>query len=319
MAEEIGGIDSKSLAETVAAAAVAAAPEVPEVAPGQEPPLEGLEPGLEPPVVDTPPPVEPVPEVPEEFPTLDDHTLELARMGIDLGVSRAELPADMQPIYDRLAQQAITYAQAQQAKSAQLEEAQAEIHQFAQKLQDDPQKVLLTMALTNPEAFRETIEAYDRMQEDEFYKNTMIKDLQAEAKLAASQRQEQMWQQRAIKQRIAQVTRATHMAADHYGVSHELAEEFVAGAVTRNGGDIELSQIGPIVARLAPTGRTIPPQEKVARTAQAPTTSVAGTGQPVASTGSSDPEISPGLTRANRNPFLDLVRGAAGRVGQPKE
>ena len=188
MAEEIGGVDSKSLAESVAAAVVANPPE-PEVPPVQVPGedlsgqvAEGETPAVEEVVPDIAPvvePAEPVVETPP--PTLDELTLELARMGIDLGVNRAELAEEVQPMYDRFAQQALTQAHQMQSRQDQLQDAQAEIQQFAQKLQDDPQKVLLTMAVTNPEAFQETVQAYERMAEDEFYRNTVIKDLQAEA------------------------------------------------------------------------------------------------------------------------------------------
>jgi len=322
MAEEIGGVDSATLAQATAEAVAnnplpepevvdpallaqdpEIAPElVPEVAP--EPEVAAVVPEV---------PVTPEPEVAP--PTLDELTLELARVGLDLGINRAELAPELQPAYDRLAQQALLSAQQSQDEQARLADAQAEIQQFAQKLQDDPEKVLLTMAITNPEAFQASVQAYEKMAEDDFYRDTVIKDLKAEAKLAATERKSHLLDQRTRQAKIAQVTRATRLAADQYSVDHGMAEELVAAAITRGGGDIELNQIAGVVARLAPAARpAIPVQEKVARTAQAPTLTTQGQGTPAVSTEPEGPEISPGLTPANRNPFLDLVRGAAGRL-----
>jgi hypothetical protein len=323
MAEEIGGVDSQSLAQATAAAVANNPLPEPEVVipPGEEPILEGTPPVIEEvaePVVPEVPvePVVPVVEpVEPEQPALDETTLELARLGIDLGVNRNELPDVVKPMYDEFAQQAIIRAQQWSSREARLQDAQAEIQQFALKLQNDPQKVLLTMAVTNPDAFREAVQSYERMSEDDFYRETVIKDLQAEAKLAATERQARVFQERQVAQKVSQVTRATHLAADRLGVDRGMAEELVASAITRGGGDIELNQVSGIVARLAPAAQpTIPPQEKAVRTAQAPTSPVQGQGTPAVSTDPPESEISPGLTRANRNPFLDLVRGAASRV-----
>jgi hypothetical protein len=324
MPEDIGGVDSQSLAAEAAAAAVGSTE--PETQPEPENLMDQIaeaaaqqDQDLETTTLEVPTEPE-VPEVPteptHEEPVYDEFGLELARLGLDLGIDRSELNPELQPMYDKFAQQAILQAQSWQNQQTRLSEAQAEIQQFAQKLQDDPQKVLLTMAVTNPEAFNEAIESYNRMSEDEFYRNTVIKDLQAEAKTAAVERQQRIFQQQMMQQRVAQVTKATHIAADTYGVDHGLAEELVAAAITRSGGDIDISQISGVISRWAPQSRSVSPQVKAERVAKAPTPqSVQGHGSPVGEESSGDDmEISPGLTRANRNPFLDLVRGAAGRL-----
>lgn len=327
--EEIGGVDSKGLARSVAEELVGRAQEEPEV-PGEdlsqqiaeaeaseeaevEVPESEVDEILEEAEVE-------IEEEEEEEVEYDELTMELARAGIDLGVSRSELAPDLRPVYDRLAEEALTQASRWEQQQEQLESAQAEIQQFAQKLQEDPEKVLLTMAITNPEAFQHSIEIYERMQEDEFYRDTMIKDLQAEAKMAAVERQSRIAEARRMERRVAEVTRATHVAADRYGVDKGLAEELVAAAITRGGGDIDIREVPKIVGRLQGTRRsTVPAGEKLERTKRAPSKSVSGHGEPISKGASDEPELSPGLTAPSRNRFLGLIKDASRRVGVDRE
>lgn len=257
---------------------------------------------------------EPEPE-PEPEPTaqLDEAFMQLAEYGINFGVRKSDLPPELHSAYDNLAGEALTAVQTLQSELQNMHMAQAEMRQFAQKLEQDPQKILLTMAVTKPEAFQEVVQAYEEMQHDERYRNMVIRELQAEAKLSAAERQQQVWQQRQMEQKVKVVTTATHRAAQKYGVDSELAERYVAMQIQANGGDIDPRQVDNVIAQLKPKGPQVAPVQKVQKAQQAPNQSVQGRGTSGPTPGVRD-EASPGLTRASHNPFMDLVKNASRRA-----
>ena len=311
---DIGGVDSEELANEVIRDVVG---NLETLEPGVEPlelgteeeqPLEG-EPVVEAPVT----PIDPV--APVEPSELDETFLQLREIGIDFGIQKGELPPELHDAYDRLAGEAVTAVNAFQTRMNEMQLAQAEMQQFAQKLEQDPQKVLLTMAVTKPEEFQKAVQSYEEMQQDDRYKDMVIRELQAEAKLSAAERQQQVFQQRQMQTKIQVVTKATHVAADKLGVDRDLAEKYVAMQIQANGGDINPGTVEGIVSSLrVRTTPPINPAAKAARVAQAPTRPVEGQGTPTGNAGLPENEASPGLTKVSRNPFLSLVRDASRRV-----
>jgi len=253
---------------------------------------------------------------PVEPTSMDETFLRLAEVGIDFGIRKGDLPEELHGAYDRLADEAMIAVNVYQNKMNQMQMAQAEMQQFAQRLEQDPQKVLLTMAITKPEAFQEAMTAYEEMQQDDRYKNMVIRELQAEAKLSSAERQQQVWQQRQMSNKIQVVTNATHVAADKHGVDREVAERYVAMQIQANNGDIDPRQVDMVVASLRQKTAVAAAPAKVRKVQQAPTQSVQGQGTPP-SRGAIVPkdEVSPGLTHSSRNPFLSLVKQASRRIG----
>lgn len=251
---------------------------------------------------------------PEEY---DETFSRLQELGINLGMSPSEIPAELRPVFDRISNEALLAFESMQQRVNEVEMARAEMRQFAEKLEKDPQKILLTMAITKPEQFQQAIQAYEEMQADERYRNMIIRELQAEAKLSAAERQQIVYEQRARNQKVQVVTKATHAAADKLGVDRELAERMVAMQIQANGGDIDPRAVEGVVASLRPKGpspRTTT-QQKMQQVKRAPNAPVEGTGKP-APKSAIQSEASPGLTKASRNPFLDLVRDAGRRLGR---
>jgi len=325
MADMIGGVDSAELAASVAAdiaegmgegtpaveAPVAPAePTVEEMVAGVEVPVEEL--AVEGPVV---PVVPEVPVAPQEA-TLDDVALALQRAGIDLGVSRTDLPVELHQAYDNLTNQALLAADAYTNQMTALQDSQLQMQQFATAIQEDPQKVLLTMAVTNPEAFGNAVAQYEEMQTDERVKGMIMRELKAEATLKAAQRAQEVQAQNQRNNQTSIFVNATKAAAARHGVDPSIAEEMVALSITANGGNLDVRQVDAIVGRLRPTAAAPVPVAtvaKVAATAAAPTAPVQGAGTPAASVPQAD-ESSPGLTSARSNPMIAMVKDAARRV-----
>ena len=262
-------------------------------------------------------PVIPAAEVTPE-PEIDQVFVQLQELGIDLGLTRADLPEELHPSYELLATQAVQAAQVVAERLQQLEVSQMEMKQFAQKMQEDPQKVLLTMAVTNPEAFQEAITTFEEMQTDERTKDLVVRELQAEARLAAADRQAQMYQSRALNSRVAEVETATKNAAARYNVDLTLAQKFVAMRISAGGtGDIDISAVDGVVAQLKPAMRTpVATPAKQAAAAQAPNVPLAGAGTSASAVAD---EVSPGLTTGSRNPLMALVKAASAKVARSED
>ena len=113
-----GGVNAAELAQSAAAAAVSGADLVEgELLEASYPPQDhevdagaideqALQDAVEAAEGD-PVPVQPAPVV--EEPTVDEIQLQLMELGIDLGVTRADLPEDLWPSYEQLASQAVIY------------------------------------------------------------------------------------------------------------------------------------------------------------------------------------------------------------------
>lgn len=193
---------------------------------------------------------------------------ELLEAGIDLGVKPSDVPADLMPAYNELVQSAID--QHSEAMEARLEaqEAQMQIADFAETLQENPQQVLTTMAVQSPDAFQEAMQTFERMQTDEEFRDMKIRELEADAKLKEAERLESARQEQRLEQKAERVRNRTRHVADRHGVDEEVAEQVVASAIIQNDGDIGLSEVDEIVAGLAPAGSQTTEQPKQPETRQ---------------------------------------------------
>ena len=191
-----------------------------------------------------------------------------------------------------------------------------QVNDFRERLEADPQKILLTMALNKPEQFNAAMQVFTRMQQEPEFKELVVKELQAEAKFrAADQKEKSLGQQmRTIKGR--QAAAITRQAARRYSVPVETAESVVAAHVKGGGGDLELSAIEGIVKALAPKNLVARPRVASIIKAKvvAPTQPVAAAAPPPAATTAS-PGLNDGSNRkGGGGGFRSLVREALARA-----
>jgi len=243
----------------------------------------------------------------------------LSEAGIELGITYAEVPPELQPAYARLVQTTVDAAQTtlqQRFESAELVE---QVKEFAQRLQDSPDKLLLSLAVRNPEAFRQAVEVFNEMQTDERVKNLVVRELQAEARLREAERKERVNAQTGQQGKIQRVIAATRRAAATYGVPFAAAENVVAMAIKGNGGDIEITAVDQVVkehaAALGRQGRQkvrLATPQKVAAAAAAPN-QPAGNAAPPPQPGAETP--SKGLQFANpHSRFKNIIRTALAKT-----
>ena len=256
---------------------------------------------------------EPASPTDEELAATESALLEI---GVDLGLTHVDVPAELRPAYDRIVGSVVEVVQSSLQREVEANDAIRQVNDFRERLEADPQKILLTMALNKPEQFNAAMQVFTRMQQEPEFKELVVKELQAEAKFrAADQKEKSLGQQmRTIKGR--QAAAITRQAARRYSVPVETAESVVAAHVKGGGGDLELSAIEGIVKALAPKNLVARPRVASIIKAKvvAPTQPVAAAAPPPAATTAS-PGLNDGSNRkGGGGGFRSLVREALARA-----
>lgn len=213
----------------------------------------------------------------------------LQEMGIDLPVAPDDVPAEFQGTYAEMAQAIIDSQHRATEQSLEAQQAMMRIQQFGQRLStpEGQQRLLLTLALNNPEAFETAVQTATRMQEDPDYADMVRQRMEAEARMEAATRKEQAIERTQRQTKGQQVEARTVRLARRMGVNPDLAKESVAHRIllneSQNGKrDITLSEVDEIVKTLARrTGAKprVKQPEAQRREAQAPTKPAEGTGR----------------------------------------
>lgn len=238
----------------------------------------------------------------------------LKEIGLDIGVAAADLPAELRPAYAKIVQSVADLAE--RAMSQQLE-ASAQIsavNEFKTRLEQSPDRLLLSLAVTKPDAFKKAVEMFSTMEQDPRVKELVLRELEVEARQQETERRERGFTERERRTKANQVIGETRRAARIHGVDYALAEKVVALAVQANGGDLDVADVSDLVKDLRPataqTKRIVTPT-KAAAVKAAPTQSV-DTGKGAGA------DLSPGLKEGGREKgggrFRQLIGEAFSRV-----
>lgn len=242
----------------------------------------------------------------------------LAEAGIDLGITRADLPAELHTAYDRLTGASIDIAQTALAEHLQASEIRAQFDEFKARLESSPDKLLLAIAVSKPDIFQKVVEVFAQMQADPRVQEMVQRELQSEARLQEVTRREKVLNENEARTQARQVIAATKRYSRSYGVDYNTAEKVVALAVQANEGRLDASDVEEIVKDLRPSNRPRAPlAPRVASPAAVQATRTAPTGSVVQTPAPPAPpaaEGSPGLTKIAGSRFRQLIRSAGDRV-----
>lgn len=261
-------------------------------------------------------------EIIEEMTPEDLTALEqsLQAAGISLGTKITDLPQEAQSAYLDALEQVQVVVQDVVEREASTREQQMAMDEFAKKLEESPDKVLLAIALSNPEVFTQVAEVIDAANSDPKVKDLIMRELSTDAKLAEVDRRDRAFNEREHLAKARTVVAATKRSAQTHGVPFPLAEKVVAMAVQANGGDLDVADVDAIVvdlkgAGVAPTARRV---RRVVTPAAQAAAAAAAQPAPAPATPAGTPELSPGLEEGKREGsgglFRGLVRNAARRV-----
>lgn len=211
----------------------------------------------------------------------------LSEMGIELGVEPTSVPEDLKPAYMSLVDAAERVADRLVEVSQENSLLKTEKEDLMRTFQQEPEKVLLTLYFSHPEAFSKVAEVAARANEDQEYKELVLKDLRAELALREARRLETVVTAQQVERLANKITARTDAVAKKHGVDRDLARKLVALAIQENGGrPISLDRVDQVVTQHAKTQgvRRKPLQagkspQSVKAAKQAPTKSVAGAQQ----------------------------------------
>ena len=216
----------------------------------------------------------------------------LVELGVDLGVDRSTVPPELMPAYGKLVQSAIDLSQAELTERLSAHEANRQLQEFGERMEKEPEKVLLAIAITKPDVMEKVVQIFQQMQGDESYRDLIVREMQTDARDRDISRRENTLQKQDMMVKARQVTAATRVACRQQGVPFEMGEKVVALAIKANQGKLEASEVAGIITGLKGFVTTqaarpkplVAAPTKVATQGTAPGAPVAGTLAPQTTT-----------------------------------
>lgn len=196
---------------------------------------------------------------PEEGQQLTDEDFaELQELGVELPMRPSEVPAEMQDAYADLVQEVISAETRAAEVQAEATEQIMRVRDFAQRMQENPDQLLLSMAIEDPETFSEVSQEFQRMQQDPDYAEQKRRELAAEQKMREAERKERSLTQQERTRKAKRLRSQVRRKAKRLGVDPDRAEVEVANAAKRKAyeqdlpaPDISSEEAGQVVENLA--------------------------------------------------------------------
>lgn len=287
-------ISAGQIAAAAAAAAVRGAP-----TPAAEQPLQSQEAQY----------VQPQATTPEDTPTLPNPLAvptevtptahfaseaynQLLQLGIDLPVSPENVNPEFAAAYNVLAQTVLDTHTVAQERSVEAQVAQGRIQALSERLgtPEGQERLILSLALSNPEGFQQAMDKVGRVQTDADYAEAVRIRLEGEAMKEQAVRMNTARESATMQSKGQQVEGRTERLATQLGVDVGLAKQIVASKILQNEAvtgvrDITFAEVDGALQQLAKATNATPvltPGAYQAQ-AQAPQAPAAAAGQtPVA-------------------------------------
>lgn len=259
----------------------------------------------------------------EEVP-LAEISQALSDAGIVLDIDPNELPDEALGVYESLTSAILQAAGKSLEREREANDRMLELNDFSERLQNSPDKIMLALAMEKPEVFAKVAGVVERMADDPALKESVIRELESEVRLQEANRIKRVADVETRTLQGRRVAQETLRQAKRYGVSPEVANEYISSQVRANGNWLEVNQVEPLIQKLSGGQkkkiviRKVRPKkvtpEQAKAVAEANTAPVGGAPAPGATR-----EASPGLHQDNvpKNRggiFRGLVKQAARRT-----
>lgn len=249
---------------------------------------------------------------------------QFSELGIDLPFDIDDIPEDAEPYVADMAQSLLDVNRMAAEKMLEAQEATLQIKDFAEQFNspEGQQRVLMTLAMNNPEVFSQTIQTFQRMQEDPEFAELTRRELATQAREEALNRRETAMTQAQRARKATQVESRTSRLARRLGIDESFAKQQVANRILLNEAqhgerDISLQEVDEVLKDLATrqfTGQRVRKPEQQRRVKQTPQKSVQEANQtPPANQQQPGPATSGPAKDWNSN-LRSAVRTAASRV-----
>jgi len=290
-------ISAGQIAAAAAAAAVRGAPAAPETPPLQSQEAQYMQQAAPAPEA-TPTLPNPLAVPTEVTPTAtfaSEAYNQLLQLGIDLPIAPQNVNPEFASAYNVLAQTVLDTHTVAQERSVEAQVAQGRIEALSQRLgtPEGQERLILSLALSNPEGFSQAMDKVGRVQTDQDYAEAVRIRLEGEAMKEQAIRMDTARQTATMQSKGQQVEGRTERLATQLGVDVGLAKQIVASKILQNEAvsgvrDITFAEVDSALQQLARATNATPVLTPGAyqAVAQAPQAPVAAAGQtPVAPAG----------------------------------
>ena len=245
---------------------------------------------------------------------------QLSALGIDLPVDPQTVAPEFRQAYDALAQKVLDTFQMAQDRMVTAEVTSQQMESLSQRLStpEGQQRLILSMALANPETFNQAMEIVQRTQVDPDYAESQRMRLEAEARFEQAQRMEKAMRTTQMQTKGQQVEGRTERLAKQMGVNVDIAKQMVASRILQNEAvngvrDITFNEVDQVIKSLAQATNARPAvmtPTAAQQQSQAPQTPVAGTRTPPSPHQQQAPTAPRGSQTTPNSDAMDALRAA---------
>jgi hypothetical protein len=194
------------------------------------------------------------------------------RFGVAMPESLQTASPDIQQSVAQLAEVLFEAQSREEQAIRTAETANMRIQDFAKRLESEQgrRRVLLGIALNNPEAFEQTMETISRMRDDDAYATAVRESIESQIQLEAMQRETQARERATQTTRGQQVESHTVRLAKSLGIDEEFAKSQVVKQILHNQAvngraDISFKEVSSLLGDLAKRSGARQPQPAVPR------------------------------------------------------
>lgn len=267
--------------------------------------------------VDTPEPT----SAPDEKPIMvgddeftDDVYNELLGYGLDFGMPPSEVPSEMRPIYERMANSAISAITEHRMEQLAATQKTMQLEEFMKKVEENPGQLLQLMAVNKPEAFEAAVELFHRIQENPREKELLERELEVAAQQEAFNRRQVAAQRAEAELKAKRVQALVTRTARQYNVNEGVASQIVAMEIRNTRGREPTPQrVVQLISQLKPqtSTKSVSP-EKLKAVQSAPTAPLNRQGaEPEPGT---PPRPSASLEATDPLPIRSLIKRIGARI-----
>lgn len=255
-------------------------------------------------------------------PFASDAYSQLRDIGIDLPISPESVPQEFADTYNLLAQKILDTHQVASQSMTTAKVAQDQINNLQQSLStaEGQERLILSLALSNPDNFSQTMDIVQRMQNEPEYAEAQRMRLESMARVEQAERMQNAYNSTQAQTKGQQVEGRVERIATQKGLDIGIAKQMVANKILQNESvtgvrDISFAEVDDIMQQLsrAMNSQKVMTPTQAQAVSQAPQTPASSVGQtPVAQTQAPQAPTPPpaGSQTTPNSDAMDALRAA---------
>jgi len=197
---------------------------------------------------------EPTPPSPELAQLIDIQDSLLAQ-GVDIGVRIEDLAPELYEPTLKLLDASHSAMRSYREQASQAEEMKAGYEGLMQRLDQQPEQILLAIALDKPSVMEKVVQIFRNMQEDPEIKERVVREVETAARMAQVDRREAAYRAEQIRDLGIRIESEMSRQCRLKGVDSKVAEEFIAKEIRLAHAEnrmFKVEEVASVVDRLRP-------------------------------------------------------------------